>query len=89
MQTFKRWLAHSPLGGWFKGFLSGALTAFIVAGSDVSTLSSVTVLKGLTAAGVAGMLPLVVNWLNSSDGRYGGRRTGRHSQARVPEPATH
>jgi hypothetical protein len=74
MRTCRRWLARSPFGGWFKAFLSAALAQFLVNGSDLFSLTSGAVLKGLLASGVAGTLPVVINWLNRSDPRYGTRR---------------
>jgi hypothetical protein len=81
MRMSRRWLARSPFGGWFKAFLSAALAQFLVNGSDVFSLTSAAVLKGLLASGVAGTLPVVINWLNRSDPRYGTRRTGSEAPA--------
>ena len=74
MRTCRRWLARSPFGGWFKAFLSAALAQFLVNGSDLFSLTSSVVLRGLLASGVAGTLPVVINWLNRSDPRYGTRQ---------------
>ena len=53
-------------GGWVKIFLTAILTMIISKGD----LFAVT-LKEVVSAGVLAILPLIINYLNPNDKRYG------------------
>lgn len=64
MQQFFKWLAISPFGSAFKVGLSASLVWVV---DNVSSLSLEPVVQiALTAA-----LPVLINWLNPEDWRYG------------------
>ena len=64
MENFLDWLASSPLASFAKIFVAGALGWFVVNIDDLSIHPAV-------AIGLASALPVVINWLNPSDSRYG------------------
>lgn len=64
MENFLDWLASSPLASFAKVFVSGVLGWFVV------NLDSLSVHPAL-AIGLVSALPVVINWLNPSDSRYG------------------
>ena len=64
MENFLSWLATSPLASFAKIFAAGALGWFVV---NVDSLS----VHPAVAIGLASALPVVINWLNPSDSRYG------------------
>jgi len=65
MKNFGIWLANSPLGGAFKAAL-GAVLVWVLANSETLGFP-VVVIVALGAA-----LPVLINYLNTSDPRYGG-----------------
>ena len=64
MQNFLSWLASSPLASFAKIFAAGVL------GWVILNLDSLNVHPAV-AIGLASALPVIVNWLNPSDSRYG------------------
>ena len=68
--SFLDWLAASPLASAIKVFVAIVLTMSVAdwAGDGVIDFSNwqTWVIAGLGAA-----VPVIVNWLNPSDGRYG------------------
>lgn len=58
------WLASSPLASFVKVFVAGAL------GWVILNIDSLGIHPAL-AIGLASALPVVVNWLNPADDRYG------------------
>ena len=64
MQNFLSWLASSPLASFAKIFVAGVL------GWVILNLDSLHVHPAV-AIGLASALPVIVNWLNPSDSRYG------------------
>jgi hypothetical protein len=64
MEQFLSWLASSPLASFAKIFGAGVL-GWVVANLD--TLS----VHPAVAIGLASALPVLVNWLNPVDARYG------------------
>jgi hypothetical protein len=61
---FLEWLAVSPLASFVKIFAAGVLGWVVV---NVDSLS----LHPAIAIGIASALPVVINWLNPVDSRYG------------------
>lgn len=68
MENFLGWLATSPLASFAKIFVAGVLGWFAV---NVDSLS----VHPAVAIGLASALPVVINWLNPSDSRYGNEGT--------------
>jgi len=68
MENFLSWLATSPLASFAKIFAAGALGWFVV---NIDSLS----VHPAVAIGLASALPVVINWLNPSDSRYGNEGT--------------
>lgn len=70
------WLANSPVASWVKVAVSFALGAFLVFLTNGNEVTDVTLtdLNVWLSGAVAAVLPLVINWLNPADVRYG--RTG-------------
>lgn len=64
MENFLYWLASSPLASAVKVGVAASL-AWVVGNPNALNLPPVA-LVGLTAA-----LPVLINWLNPADGRYG------------------
>ena len=64
MENFLSWLATSPLASFVKIFAAGALGWFVVNVDSFNVHPAV-------AIGLASALPVIVNWLNPSDSRYG------------------
>lgn len=64
MVKFLDWLAVSPLASFAKIFAAGVLGWFVV---NVDSLS----VHPAVAIGLASALPVVINWLNPNDTRYG------------------
>ncbi len=81
MWTF---LNEDPKGAilfsWVKVFAAVVLGLFLADGADVFAVDS-TDLKTWLAAGFAAVLPIVINYVNPSDTRY-----GAGSEAQVDEP---
>jgi len=68
--TFLQWLARSPLASALKVFVSVVLSMAVASWAGAGVLS----LEGWQAwviAAAATALPLIVNWLNPADSRYG------------------
>jgi hypothetical protein len=70
MDAFKNWLATTPLGSAFKVFLGVLFGAVILTWSDEGQISfdhwQTWVIGALVVA-----VPIIINWLNSADTRYG------------------
>jgi hypothetical protein len=64
MENFLSWLASSPLASFAKIFAAGVL------GWVVLNLDSLNIHPAV-AIGLASALPVIVNWLNPTDSRYG------------------
>jgi hypothetical protein len=64
MENFLSWLASSPLASFAKIFGAGVL------GWVVVNVDSFNVHPAI-AIGLASALPVVINWLNPEDTRYG------------------
>jgi hypothetical protein len=64
MKKFGTWLALSPLASFVKIFAAGVL------GWVVLNLDSLNIHPAV-AIGLASALPVIVNWLNPVDSRYG------------------
>ena len=64
------WLANTPLGGAFKTFLAVLLAAVV---GDWATAGEISLGNWQTwvIAALVSAVPVVVNWLNPADGRYG------------------
>jgi len=64
VNKFFVWLAGSPLATAAKVGLAASL-AYVLANPDLLDLPPVV------AVGIAAALPVVINWINPEDGRYG------------------
>lgn len=64
MHNFLLWLATSPLASFAKIFAAGALGWFVV------NLDSLNIHPAV-AIGLASAAPVIINWLNPEDLRYG------------------
>ncbi len=64
MKNFLSWLAVSPLASFVKIFAAGVL------GWVVLNLDNLSVHPAV-AIGLASALPVIINWLNPVDSRYG------------------
>lgn len=70
MKKFEDWLATSPLASAVKVFVAivlGMAIADFVAKGSINFASWQTWI----IAGLASAVPVVINWLNPSDSRYG------------------
>ena len=61
---------NSIVGSWLKVFLVAVLVEWQVLGADLWALNIVT-LKHLANAGWIALLPIIINYLNPADPRYG------------------
>lgn len=70
MKTFQAWLAATPLGTALKAFVAIVLTLAV---SDFAAHGSIDFGAWQTwvIAGLVSAVPVIVNWLNPADGRYG------------------
>jgi hypothetical protein len=68
MKNFLSWLASSPLASFAKVFAAGVL-GWVVLNLDSLNIHPAVVI------GLASALPVIVNWLNPSDSRYGNEGT--------------
>lgn len=57
-------------GSWLKVFLVAVLVEWQLLGADLWALNADT-LKHLANAGAIALLPIIINYLNPSDPRYG------------------
>lgn len=64
MNKFLEWLAVSPLASFAKIFGAGVLGWVVV---NIDSLN----LHPAVAIGIASALPVIINWLNPVDARYG------------------
>lgn len=64
MENFLSWLATSPLASFAKIFGAGVLGWVVVNVDSFNVHPAV-------AIGLASALPIVINWLNPEDARYG------------------
>jgi hypothetical protein len=68
MENFLSWLATSPLASFAKIFAAGVLGWLVVNVDNLSVHPAV-------AIGLVSALPVIINWLNPSDTRYGNEGT--------------
>jgi hypothetical protein len=70
MESFKLWLAKTPLGTAAK---SGLAVVITLGAADWATDGAISFDHWQTwvIAGIGTATPVVVNWLNSGDERYG------------------
>jgi len=66
---FKKFL-NTAYGSYFKVFLTTVLTLFMAKGMTLFNLD-IDSLKMLGSAGIASLIPVFINSLNSEDKRYG------------------
>ena len=64
MENFLIWLASSPLASFVKIFGAGVLGWFV---ANIDSMN----IHPAVAIGLASALPIIVNWLNPTDQRYG------------------
>jgi len=68
---FKKFL-NSAYGSYLKVFITTVLTLFLAEGLSIFDLN-IENLKMLGSAGIASLVPVIINALNSEDKRYGKR----------------
>lgn len=70
MTGFAQWLAATPLGTALKAFIAIILTLALV---DWQTRGAIDLAnwQAWVLAGLASALPVITNYLNPADGRYG------------------
>ena len=57
---------------WLKVFLASALTAFVTIVASTQALpTSSEAWMGILVAGILSVGPVIINWLNTNDTRYG------------------
>jgi hypothetical protein len=57
---------------WAKVFLSSALTALFIILTDTGAIPmDIEVWQGILVAGLLSVIPVVINWLDPNDTRYG------------------
>jgi hypothetical protein len=64
MENFLIWLASSPLASFAKIFGAGVIGWFVV---NIDSMN----IHPAVAIGLASALPIIINWLNPNDSRYG------------------
>ena len=64
MEQLKVWLAYSPIASFLKVFGAGVL------GWVLLNLESLSIHPAV-GIGLASALPILINWLNPADNRYG------------------
>lgn len=64
MKPFRLFIATSPIGGFFKVAAAGMLVWII---DNVTSLS----LPEIIQVGLVAGLPILINWMNPDDPRYG------------------
>jgi hypothetical protein len=69
VNKFLEWLAVSPLASFAKIFGAGVLGWVVV---NIDSLD----LHPAVAIGIASALPVIINWLNPVDTRYGTQEEG-------------
>jgi hypothetical protein len=73
MKKVSGFLAATPLGTWLKVFISAILTQFMIGignGHDLFTWD-LEMAKSFLTAGFIAVIPVVINYLNPKDERYG------------------
>lgn len=70
MSTFAQWLATSPLATALKTFVSIVLSLAV---ADFATTGAIDLSRWQTwvIAGLVSCVPVITNWLNPADTRYG------------------
>ena len=64
MTSFLEWLASSPIASFAKVFAAGVFGWVVL---NIETLD----LHPAVAIGLASALPILINWFNPADARYG------------------
>lgn len=68
------WLNESPVGSmvfsWIKVFIAVVLTMFLADGADIFAVS-VDDIRLFIAAAFTATIPMIVNYINPRDSRYG------------------
>lgn len=70
MQSFQTWLAESPLATYLKSFVAIIISAAVADWAKVGAISLAN-WQTWIIAGAVSVAPLLVNYLNPSDSRYG------------------
>jgi hypothetical protein len=63
---------NTMAGSWLKVFAVAVLVKFLDLGGDIFALN-IEALKHLIQAGVVAAIPVVINYLNGGDKRYGNK----------------
>lgn len=70
VEKFENWLASSPLGSAVKAFIAIVLSMAIADFVSKGTINFAS-WQTWVIAGLASAVPVVINWLNPADTRYG------------------
>lgn len=80
------WLNNDPTGqmvfSWIKVFAATVLGLFLADGADVFAVDA-SELRTWVAAGLAALLPVVINFINPNDARYGNTGTVESAEFEV------
>lgn len=72
----KSFFLNTPFGSWLKMFLAAALSQYLIVLTDPNqTVLSWQTLQNIGIAGGVVVLPVIINWLNKADPRYGKNKT--------------
>lgn len=61
---------NTPFGSWFKVFITTILSLYLASGKGIFELD-INSLKDIVSCGIAATLPVIINYLNSEEPRYG------------------
>jgi hypothetical protein len=63
---------NTPWGSWTKVFISACLAQYMIVLTDPGqTLFCLQTLQNIGIAGATSVVPIIINYLNSADPRYG------------------
>lgn len=65
------WWTKSPVASWLRVFVSAMLVVVVADLAAEGSLSVVSKWESWVVAGLVATLPVIANWLNPKDVRYG------------------
>lgn len=70
---------NTPYGSWLKIFLAAVLAQwlYLLESTDGMFTWDYAMLKRLAASGLMAVLPVIINWINPKDPRYGITEAGK------------
>lgn len=67
---------NTPIGSWLKIFLSAVLGQYLIVLTDPNqSIFCWQTLQNIGVAGGVAVIPVIINWLNKADPRYGRNKT--------------